>query len=252
MISGHIPGSPSRIPGQGPKGRRSGAYSHRSGIKIACTDKRLRRAAGRVGPGSPLSLRPGMRCEMRSPSRAPLRPGTRCEMVRSVPDPRARRDPSAHPIITRGASYDLWVHPKIPPVASPDKAREGRRSGAHSPRGSVKIAFHNKCLRRVASRVGPGSPLSLRPGMRCEIGSPSRTPLRPGMRCEMVRSQADPRARRDFPAHPMISGRIPRSPGAHPRISGCIPRSPRSHPRTRPAGPPIRGPLASQQHQDRA
>ena len=130
----------------------------------------MRQVEERVGPGSPLSLRPGMRCEMGSPLRAPLRPGMRCEMVSSVPDPRAHRDLNedteisigmprslrasydlwAHPKMSRGASYDVWAHP-IPPVASPDKAREGRRSGAYSHRSSVKIAGDAKICGKLRS-----------------------------------------------------------------------------------------------------
>ena len=159
MISGCIPRSPRSHPRTRPAGPpiRGLLASQQRQDRGGRED--LRQVEERVGPGSPLSLRPGMRCET----------------VRSQSDPRARRDlhehaeismsaPGslrasynlwAHPKISRGASYDLWAHPTIPPVASPDKAREGRRSGAHSLRSNVKIAFHNKCLRRAARRVGP-------------------------------------------------------------------------------------------------
>ena len=52
-----------RIPGQGPKGRRSGAYSLRNRSKIASENTVLRQVHSRVGPGSP--LRCGRECAAR-------------------------------------------------------------------------------------------------------------------------------------------------------------------------------------------
>ena len=112
---------------------------------------------------------------------------------------------------------------------SPDKAREGRRSGAYSPCDDIKIVNRNKILRHVAGRVGPGSPPAapagnaLRDwasisGSRCA----DRLRLRPGMQREMVRPLPDPWVRQDLSADP----------------------------RTRPEGPPIRGLLAPRRHQD--
>ena len=53
-----------RNPGHGPKGRRSGTHSPRSGVKIASRIRLLQQVGVRVDPGSPLALRPGIRSEI--------------------------------------------------------------------------------------------------------------------------------------------------------------------------------------------
>ena len=50
-----------RIPGQGPKGRRSGAYSHHSRVKILMRTNALRHVARGSGSRLSAALRPGMR-----------------------------------------------------------------------------------------------------------------------------------------------------------------------------------------------
>jgi len=144
---------PAASPDKAREGRRSGAYSRGDRIKIGRSSEGLSPVVNRVGPGSPLALRPGIRCEI----------------GRSLPDPRV--------------CSDL-------PAVSPDKARKGRRSGAYSRGDGIKITSSNEGLSRGAGRVGPGSPL--RCGRECAEGW-----------------------------------------GLHSRIRGHAPIS-RSHPRTRP------------------
>ena len=86
--------------------------------------------------------------EHRPGHRSPHNPSHRAP----IPVPIARRieprlDPAAHRSPPRSDG------------ASPDKARERRRSGAYSHRNRVGMPMKNRILRHVASRVGPGSPL---------------------------------------------------------------------------------------------
>ena len=132
--------SSSVSPDKAREGRRSGAHGDRSRVKILMRTKALRQFARRVGPGS--ALRSGREC-------GPFGGG--------APAPRTFR--SLVLLFTRSG-----VGPQSPSV-SPDKAREGRRSGAYSHHSRVKILMRTNALRHVAGGVGPGS--ALRSGREC-------------------------------------------------------------------------------------
>jgi len=156
-----------RNPGQGPKGRRSGTQSPRSGVKIAIRCSVVRQVEMGVGPGSPAgdpmrdlfpfreiwvdAMRERSSCrdiwvdasrDVRSSRRIPGIFGKRY-------NPPAASRPSQHPR-----------------SRNPGQGPKGRRSGTHSPSSGLKIPCENIPLRPVTRRVGPGSPLALRPGMR--------------------------------------------------------------------------------------
>ena len=181
--------SPGRIPGQGPKGRRSGAYSPHSGVKIACGDKHLRRVASRVGPGSPLALRPGMRCEMAHPS----------------PDPRTPLDLFHRhpPDLVRGRAPDL-------PVASPDKARR-----AADP-GPTRLAAVSRS--RLATSTCGAPPAEWVPALRSRSGREcaAKWRIHPRIRGRTPISSAGapPDLVRD---HPLSSPRTSPISRSHPR-----------------------------------
>ena len=138
--SGVGPQSPSVSPDKAREGRRSGAHCDRSRVKILMRTNALRHVARRVGPGSPLTLRPGMR---------PF--GGRAAAPRTF-----------RSLVLRVAGHE--VGPRSPSV-SPDKAHEGRRSGAHGDRSRVKNLIRTKALRNIAGGVGPSS--ALRSGREC-------------------------------------------------------------------------------------
>ena len=115
-----------------------------AGLNIAIRIKALRHVDGRVCPGSPLTLRPGMRCEMADPSPDPR---AHSDLVRGRPTGSRPRPPSIF-------SADV---PNLP-VASPDKARR-----AADP-GPTRLAAASRS--RVATSTCDASPAEWVPALR--------------------------------------------------------------------------------------
>ena len=134
--SGSTLRSHNRNPGQCPQGRRSGAHSPRNLPRRAQKTRSLSTRCEQSGSRLSAALRPGMRREMAYPS----------------PDP--------------GTPFD-------PTTTTPDKAREGRRSGAHSPRNLPRRAQKVRSLSMRCEQSGSRLSAALRPGMR-PFGSNAR------------------------------------------------------------------------------